>query len=236
MEYRFMEYNRRMKRIVLAALTAACCTLPVAAADISGTWNLTGDVVGNPVILRCVFTQTGAKVSGSCAGDAGNTPTSGEVADNKVTFGHSVQGYDLTYNGTLDAAGTSLRGEIQVAGVSGTFSATKEAAAPKAADAGPDFAGNWTIDGEVVGNIIHMKCGFKRDGDKVSGTCAYEGLGNSATTGSVAGSKVTLQNQVQREQLYDLTYNGTLDAAGAAIKGDIAVAGVTGTFSGTKDK
>ena len=52
----------------------------------------------------------------------------------------------------------------------------------------------------------------------------------------VAGDKVTFENIVQREQAYDLTYSGTLDATASLIKGDIAVAGVAGTFSGAKDK
>jgi hypothetical protein len=52
----------------------------------------------------------------------------------------------------------------------------------------------------------------------------------------VAGDTVTLRNQVLREELYDLVYTGTLDAAGTSMKGEIAVEGVTGTFSGTKDK
>jgi hypothetical protein len=81
-----------------------------------------------------------------------------------------------------------------------------------------------------------MKCALKVDGTKLSGNCTYQGLGDSPTSGTIAGDKVTLQNSVQREQLYDLTFNGTLDSAGASMKGDIAVAGVTGTFSGTKDK
>jgi hypothetical protein len=165
----------------------------------------------------------------------GSTPTTGSVAADKVTFTHTVQrdqAYELTYSGTLDAAGTSMKGEIAVMGVTGTFSGTKDAAK----DAAKDFSGSWRIVGDVVGNAIDMKCALKVDGTKLSGNCTYQGLGDSPTSGTIAGDKVTLQNSVQREQLYDLTFNGTLDSAGASMKGDIAVAGVTGTFSGTKDK
>jgi hypothetical protein len=224
-----------MKKIILVAAALAALAVPSFAADISGSWTIAGDVVGNPVNMKCAFTQDGPKVSGTCAGEMGSTPTTGSVAADKVTFTHTVQrdqAYELTYSGTLDAAGTSMKGEIAVMGVTGTFSGTKDAAK----DAAKDFSGSWRIVGDVVGNAIDMKCALKVDGTKLSGNCTYQGLGDSPTSGTIAGDKVTLQNSVQREQLYDLTFNGTLDSAGASMKGDIAVAGVTGTFSGTKDK
>ena len=224
-----------MKPLALAVLAAVVLTLPLAA-DISGSWTLTGDVVGNPINMKCAFTQDGAKITGNCSGALGDTPTTGSIAGDKVTFRHTVQrdqAYELTYFGTLDAAGTSMKGEIAVSGVTGEFSATKDAAG-KADQA--DASGNWTITGDVVGNAIDMKCAFRRDGDKLSGTCTYKDLGNSPTSGTIAGDKVTFQNHVVREQPYDLTYNGTLDATAMSMKGDIAVAGVTGTFSGTRDK
>ena len=45
---------------------------------------------------------------------------------------------------------------------------------------------------------------------------------------------MTLQNQVNGQ--YDMVYSGLLNAEATQMSGDIAVAGVTGTFSGTKDK
>jgi hypothetical protein len=219
----------QIKKFALAVLLAGAVVLPAAAADISGSWTVVGEIIGNPVNMKCAFTQDGAKVAGTC----GAAAATGSVAADKVTFQHTVQrdqAYELTYSGTLDATGTTIKGEIAVMGVTGTFTATKDAAAS------PEFGGNWTFTGDVVGNAISMKCAFKRDGDKLSGTCTYQEFGARPTTGTVAGDKVTFQNQVQREEAYDLTYNGSLDASGSSMKGDIAVAGVTGTFSGTKDK
>ena len=228
-----------MKIFIFSTLAVTLFAFPLAAADISGTWTFTGDVVGNPINMKCTFTQEGTKVTGSCANGQGSTPTNGSVAADKVTLQHSVQSFDLTYSGTLDASGTSMKGEIAVMGVSGSFTATKDAG-PAAVAAKPggatDISGTWTITGDVVGNAINMKCTFKQDGAKATGSCAYEGLGVAPTTGSVAGNQVTFQNSVTREQVYDLLYTGTLDAAGTAIKGGIAVEGVTGEFSGTKDK
>ncbi len=222
-----MNYNRAMQKILLAALAASACVLPAFAADISGSWTLTGDVVGNAISMKCAFTQKGATFSGTCTGGDGAAQTTGSVADNKVTFQHTVnrgQPYDLTYTGTLDAAGASIKGDIAVAGVSGTFSATKDST-PK-----PDVAGNWTFTGDIFGNAVNMRCVLKRDSDKVSGTCVYSGAGETPTTGSVAGNKITFQNQAQS---YDLVYSGALDATGTSMSGEIAVSGVTGTFSGT---
>lgn len=232
-----------MQRFILVASALAALAIPSFAADISGSWTISGDVVGNAINMKCAFTQNGPNVSGTCSGDAGSAPTKGTIAADKVSFTHTVQrdqAYELTYTGTLDAAGTSMKGEIAVMGVTGTFSGTKDAAnplAPSAAlSAAKDVSGSWRIVGDVVGNAIDMKCALKTDGAKLSGTCTYQGLGDAATVGSVTGDKVTLQNSIQREQMYDLTYNGTVDSTGMAMKGDIAVAGVTGSFSATKEK
>jgi hypothetical protein len=226
-----------MKTFLLTFLAAATLLPALSAADISGAWTIAGDVVGNQLNMRCTFKQDGANLTGTCGGDV----TTGSVADGKVTFSHVVnrgQDFELTYTGTLNSAGTSIKGAVEVMGVSGEFTATKDdtAAAPASAASGTDFAGNWTFTGDVVGNAINMKCTFKRAGDKFSGTCTYSGMGDSPTAGSVAGSQVTFQNPAQADQVYQLTYTGTLDAAGSSMKGEIAVAGVSGTFSGTKDK
>ena len=129
-----------------------------------------------------------------------------------------------------------MKGEIAVMGVTGTFSGTKDVVKDISGDTVKDISGSWRIVGDVVGNAIDMKCALKADGTKLSGTCTYQGLGDAPTVGTIAGDKVTLQNSIQREQLYALTYNGTLDPTGTVMKGDIAVAGVTGSFSATRDK
>ncbi len=215
-----------MKKLILLTFAAI---LPAAAADMTGAWTFTGSVQGVPVNMKCDFKQDGAKATATCAVEGmGNAPTTAELAAGKATLKNQVpyQGttYDLTWTGTLDAAGNSMSGEIQANQYTGTFSGTRSTPTE-----------TWSIKGDVVGNAIDVKCVLKRDADKLSGTCTYQGLGESPTTGTVAGDKVTLQNRVVRDQPYDLTYNGTLDASGTAMKGDIAVAGVTGQFTGKKE-
>lgn len=106
---------------------AAAATTTAASAGISGNWTFTGDVVGNPVNMKCALKQEETKVSGSCNYDNGGAaPTTGSVSGETVTFQNSAQNYDLTYTGTLDAGRTSMKGDIAVAGVSGNFSGAKD--------------------------------------------------------------------------------------------------------------
>lgn len=233
-----MAYNRAMRK--LFPVTFLCVfgfLLPASAADISGTWSFQGIVENVTVNMKCSFRQDAGKVAGSCMFEEfGAAETPGEVVGDTVTLhNHAVrngQGYDLTWKATLDSASAAMKGDIDVPPYAGTFTA-KKVEAPVAV---AGITGNWTITGDVVGNGILMKCALKQEASKVSGNCNYQGLGDSPTSGIVSENKLTLQNHVVREQPYDLTYTGTLDTGGASVKGDIAVAGVTGTFSGTKDK
>jgi hypothetical protein len=231
-----MAYNLAMKKFFLTAFAVFGLALSASAADLSGTWTLTGDVEGNAINLKCTFTQGGEKLSGSCTGPGNSPATTGTVTGNKVTLQHTLTkdavDYLLNYTGTLDDAGSSVQGTIAVAQYSGTWAMKKDTAAPATTTAG--FGGTWAFKGDVAGNDVDMKCAFQRDGDKLTGTCAYKTDGDSPTTGTVAGKTVTFQNRVTRDQAYDLTYTGTLDDAGTSMKGDIAVSGVTGEFSGTK--
>ena len=103
--------------------------------NVSGTWKVTGDVVGNAVDLLCTFAQDGKKLSGSCKSPGATKPTdiTGEVDDKKVTWKYEAQ-YEgqpitLTFNGTLDAS-SQLKGDIDVSpySVTGNFSAVKQEA------------------------------------------------------------------------------------------------------------
>ncbi|GJG88078.1 hypothetical protein tb265_32590 [Gemmatimonadetes bacterium T265] len=122
------------------ALLAALHAAPASAADsVTGTWRISGDVVGNPVNELCTLKQAGAAVTGSCknadAADAKPYDVTGEVKGDTVTFRHGgdYQGtaITLTYTGTT-ATPKALKGTIDVQpfGVNGTFSAAPAPAAP----------------------------------------------------------------------------------------------------------
>jgi len=235
-----------MLRTIGLATTLFTLALPAMAADISGTWDFQGSIEGNVVNMKCDFRQdTAAKVTGRCAFEGlGTSDTTGDVTDDKVVLHNDAtreQVYHLTWNATLDPAADAMKGEIVVAEYSGTFTAKKSTAAPAAAAASTTastgtaagISGNWTFTGDVVGNPVNMKCALKQEEVKLSGSCMYDGGSGAPTTGSVSGQTVTFQNSAQN---YDLTYTGTLDASHTSMKGDIAVAGVSGNFSGAKDK
>lgn len=101
--------------------------------SVSGTWQVTGDVMGNPLNEVCIITQTGTALSGSCKAatpaDAIAWAVSGEVKGDSVNFSHGgdYEGTPLTiaYSGKR-ASATQLKGSVQVApfGAGGTFIAT----------------------------------------------------------------------------------------------------------------
>ena len=110
---------------------ALLASLHAAPADsITGKWQLTGDVVGNPLNTTCDIKQTGTTLSGSCTNDTGAAlPITGTVKGDSVTFQHGgdYQGQELTivYSGKLETA-TKLTGTINVKpfDAAGTFTAT----------------------------------------------------------------------------------------------------------------
>ena len=133
--------------MLLSVLLAA--VLHAAPSDsLSGTWQVTGDVMGNPLNEVCTLTQTGTAITGSCKAvtpaDALAWAVTGEVKGTSVAFSHGgdYEGTPLTiaYTGTF-ASTTQLKGSVEVApfGAGGSFSATPvpAAAAPVAAPQTP---------------------------------------------------------------------------------------------------
>ncbi|MDQ1472273.1 MAG: hypothetical protein QOJ99_3753 [Bryobacterales bacterium] len=107
-------------------------TIRLAAADLTGHWSFDGDVNGSPIRLECDLKQEGTKLEGACKSQSSDFKLAGEVNDPKVRFSYAVdyQGstYTLYYTGTLDSD-SAMKGEIQVSGASGAFTAARQAAA-----------------------------------------------------------------------------------------------------------
>ena len=127
-----------------ALLVAAIFAAP--SDSLSGTWEVTGDVMGNPLNEICTLKQSGTVITGSCRAampaDAPAWAVTGEVKGDSVSFSHGgdYEGTPLTiaYTGTR-SAGAQLKGNVMVAPFSagGTFSATPAPAAPAPATAAP---------------------------------------------------------------------------------------------------
>ena len=118
-----------MKRVALALCAIALSAVTVLAADVSGSWNVDGDVMGNPVKFPCVMKQDGETLSGTATLEGKDVPMTGTVKETAVTFEfdsvHEGSTYHLVFTGTLGDDG-GLKGAIAVAGVEGTFTATKQ--------------------------------------------------------------------------------------------------------------
>src|SRR5262245_44931488 len=118
-----------MKRIALALVAVALAAIPVFAAAVAGTWNVDGDVVGNPVKFTTVWKQDGETLSGTATREGKEVPVTGTVKEKVVTFEfdtvHEGTTYHLVFTGTIGDDG-GMKGSIAVAGVEGTFTATKQ--------------------------------------------------------------------------------------------------------------
>jgi hypothetical protein len=115
--------------ILSVVVTVTVAVAAVAAADISGTWNVDGDVVGNPVKFACALKQAGEKLSGTATIQGKEVPMTGSVKDRVVTFtfdvDHEGTTYTNVYTGKVGDNGV-IEGTIAVGGVEGTFTAKKQ--------------------------------------------------------------------------------------------------------------
>jgi hypothetical protein len=108
------EFSMRFAVLMLVALHLA------APSDMSGKWTITGDVVGNPVNLNCSIQQNAeGKIAGKCEVNGNPVEMAGDVKDTDFKFSFTAGGFTLTYTGMVE--GDTVKGDIAVAGASGTF-------------------------------------------------------------------------------------------------------------------
>ena len=115
--------------LVLAVALSFAINLAAAAADVSGTWNVDGDVVGNAVKFACTLKQDGEKLSGTANMQGKDIPMTGSVKGSTVSFTFDVDHEGTTYTnvftGRLGDNGV-IEGSIAVGGVEGSFTAKKQ--------------------------------------------------------------------------------------------------------------
>jgi hypothetical protein len=106
---------------------AALPLLAAVDADMTGKWTLEGEVAGHTISMSCAVKQNPeTKITGKCTVNGGEeVEIAGENKEAKVSFVFDVQGYTLTYTGQLE--GNAVKGEIEVAGATGTFSGKRDA-------------------------------------------------------------------------------------------------------------
>jgi len=116
-----------MKAAFFAVSIAAMSVSGFALADgVSGDWKISGDVVGNAIDAVCTFAGSGDKTTAACgpAGKAG-APAPAKVAGTDVTWDWDAGQAVLTFKGKLDSD-KSMKGDIEVSGVTGSFTAAKQ--------------------------------------------------------------------------------------------------------------
>ena len=125
-----MKHLVTLTRSVAIGLALILAAAVVAAADISGTWNVDGDVVGNPVKFACALKQAGEKLSGTATMQGKEIPVTGSVKEKVITFQFDVDHEGTTYTnvftGKVGDTGGQIDGTIAVGGVEGTFTAKKQ--------------------------------------------------------------------------------------------------------------
>jgi hypothetical protein len=116
--------------MILALALVVSLAAAGAAADVSGSWNVEGDVVGNAVKFTCVLKQSGESLSGTATVEGKEQPMKGTVKDRVVSFEFDVdyQGstYHNVYTGKVNDGNSAIDGKIEVAGVEGVFSMKKQ--------------------------------------------------------------------------------------------------------------
>jgi hypothetical protein len=118
-----------MKKLGVALFPALAFAVLVAAADITGNWEVEATFEDSSAAgggFDCAFKQQGEQLTGNCSG--GTASVTGEVKGQNVSW--RLQGAAnrdaLTFTGTLDEAGTSIKGHFTLAGKGGQFTAFKQ--------------------------------------------------------------------------------------------------------------
>ena len=121
-----------MRKLLLISALAVLAPGVASAADLSGAWKLAVDVSGMMINITCNLTQQGAALSGTCARTdaAGEKPSAvtGSVDGSTAKWAYDVDfngmPLHIAYTGNV-TSDTAMTGTLDVAGGSGTFTATK---------------------------------------------------------------------------------------------------------------
>ena len=122
-----------MKRLIIGAAAAAALLAPVAAsaADVNGAWKLKVDVADMTIDVNCNLTQSASALGGDCKradGDEQPAKLTGAVDGDALSWAYDIdfggQAMHIAYKAQIQPDGT-MKGTIEVPGVSGTFTGSK---------------------------------------------------------------------------------------------------------------
>jgi hypothetical protein len=118
-----------MKKLGVALFPALAFVVLVAAADITGQWEVEATFDDNSLAgggFDCAFKQEGEHLTGNCSG--GTASVTGEVKGQNVSWRlqRAANSDALIFTGIVDDAGTGIKGRFTIAGKGGQFSAVKQ--------------------------------------------------------------------------------------------------------------
>ena len=122
-----------MLGLAFAALAAAPTASAQTAVNIAGEWNATMNTPGGSRSFKIVFIQQGDSLSGTVRRATGDVPLQGKVKGNDVTFQYTIDygGNALTLVVSATVTGDTMKGAIDLGGVTESFSAERAAAVAK---------------------------------------------------------------------------------------------------------
>lgn len=111
-----------IRRILLLSLLA----LPLAAADISGSWTFEVEIAGMTGRPSFKFVQKGEELTGEYSGQLGQAKLKGTVKGDAVEFQFQAGEYPVSYAGKLEND-RLMKGKLDIAGqAEGTFVGKKD--------------------------------------------------------------------------------------------------------------
>lgn len=101
-------------------------SLPLLAADVTGSWTFRVDLADRNGAPRMVLRQRGEELTGSYFGRLGEARLRGKVKGNRIEFQFEASGRAAVYTGKV-VSETEMKGRADYAGISkGTWTAKKD--------------------------------------------------------------------------------------------------------------
>lgn len=205
-----------------------------AAADASGTWEITVTTDRGSETGTMVLTRDSDKYSGTITSTRGDSvPIDATVKDKVITIKLTAQTANgpvaITFSGAIEGDAMSGTGEFGGRGT-GSWSAKRTPAA-----ATTDVSGAWTLEVTTDQGSGTPTFTFKQEGEKLTGQ--YRGqFGEAPVTGTIKGSDIVFATDVAVEgTTARITYTGTVQKD--TMKGTVRFAELAqGTFTGTRKR
>jgi hypothetical protein len=237
------------KAIILGIL-AIVALAPAAAAqdaDLTGTWTATFEVNGQTYPAKMVLKTKGATTTGTIASERGESPITGSVSGQTVTFSFTTQGDNgpipIAMKGSAD--GDTMKGTFDHGDANGigTWSARRgetEAKSPPKTDAAAasvDLTGTWTVSLELPNISATPTIVLKQEGQSLTGEYQSQQYGRFPLKGTLKGDHIELEFEMSIDgNAIGVSYSGTV-VDKDTMKGDVTYGGLAdGTFSASRTK